>query len=165
MAEDRFANQFIGSVTESSAGVLTFAELNFGMQLRDRVALVIDSIRWWLFVDTVALMTAAGDDIYLAITQSDSVASLQAPTDSRIVDLITLTRADFGTAASAGIFQMPLMTEFSPPLIMLPHKVYAAIASTGLASPVTAYLRIYYRVVNISRDEQLIEILEAMQQN
>jgi len=165
MAEDRFANIFTASVTMSAANTLTFAELNFGITLRDRIAIVIDQIFIYPSASLYALMTTAADFAAIALTISDSVTDITDLADRRIFTLKFLERADWGTAASASLVEHPYILEFTPPLIMLPTRVFLAMDTVGLAAVSGCTIRLHYRTVSITQDQQLIEVLESLQQS
>ena len=163
MAEDRFANVFTASVVMSAANVLTFAELNFGITLRDRIAIVIDELYFYPSFAALAEMTATGDRISWGITISDQVADINVLSDRRIMYNQSIFRLDAGTAASAVIKQRPFKESFSPPIIVLPNRMFFGSSSAGLTSAATTQMRMHYRTVKISSDDQLIEVLETLQ--
>lgn len=161
MAEDRFANVFTAEVTQSAANAVNFAELQFGIQLRDRIAIVIDELLFYPAQALLQEMTGAQDQLIFAITVSDQLTGLTDLADRRIIYMTTISRQDQGTAASSWFHRVPIKEVFTPPMIILPTRVYFALQSTGLASAGTAYLRMHFRTVKISADQQLVEILEA----
>ena len=163
MAEDRFANVFSAGITMSAANTVTFAELNFGIQLRDRLAIVIDEVFFYPNVGTVDQLTTTGDVIDFALTMSDQVADLGALSDRRIIFTQRIARLDFGTAAGGQMYVLPVKQSFSPPLIMIPNRVFLSMNSIGLASAGAGQVRMHFRTVTITQDQQLMEILETFQ--
>lgn len=163
MAEDRFANVFNGTVTMSAPDTLTFAELVFGITLRDRIAIVIDELFYWVGIPVLTEMTAVADALSFGITTSDQVTNLNNPSDRRIINLERISRSDFGTAAGGQFVRQPFHRPFSPPIILLPNRIFFGMASAGLASAATGYVRIHFRTVSITQDQQLIEVLETFQ--
>lgn len=161
-AEDRFANVFTGQVVMSAANTLTFSQLSFGITLRDRVAIVIDEIYWYIQQAALIEMTTLGDEVKMGITLSDQVSVLGVH-DSRVVLLSQLTRMDFGTAASGVHLKLPIKESYSPPVIVLPTRLFVAVMSSGLASAAVVDVRMHYRTVPITQDRQIIEILETLQ--
>ncbi len=162
-AEDRFANVFTAEVTMSAANVLTFGEMNFGITLRDRVAVVIDTLYFFLPVGTIAEMTTVNDRITCALCVSDQITDLDDMADRRILFSKRIQRADLGTAASGVFVHMPMDVSFSPPLIALPNRLFLGVDTTGLASAAVTQLRMHFRTVSITQDQQLVEVLEAFQ--
>jgi len=162
MAEDRFANVFSAELTLSAANVVTFAEMNFGITLRDRVAIVIDELYFYWTNAAIAEMTATGDFLTWALSVSDQPTSF-VPDDRRLLYIHTLLRHDMGTAAAGAFVQNPLKAEFNPPLIALPNRLFLGGVTGGLASAAVLRLRMHFRTVSITQDQQLVEVLEAFQ--
>jgi len=163
MSDDRFANVFTAEVTLSAANTLTFAELNFGMSLRDRMAVVIDEVYFYPNNSAMLEMTTAGDGLHMGLTISDAVTNLLDLSDRRIILAEVLFREDLGVAASGTFLRLPLKQTYSPPLIVLPTKLYFGVDTNGLASAHTFQMRMHYRTVSITQEQQLIEILESFQ--
>lgn len=163
MAEDRFANVFTAELTMATANTTAFIEMAFGITLRDRIAIAIDEFYFYVAAAALAEMTTAGDAIILAVTVSDQVTNLSDLGDRRILYQTTLSRRDFGTAAAAQFLVMPIKMSFAPPMIALPNRIYFAVNTIGLASVAVVRMRMHYRTVSITQDQQLIEVLEAFQ--
>lgn len=165
MAEDRFANVFTVDNLMAGVGTLTFQELNFGIQLRDRIAVVVDEIYLYIGNGVMQEFTTASDTLAMALTVSDQVTNIFANnlSDRRILYMSELQRQDFGTAAGAQFIKMPLKESFAPPLIVLPNRVFFGVDAQGLASAARVQMRMHFRTVSISQDQQLVEILEAFQ--
>jgi len=163
MAEDRFANVFTASVVQTAANALTFGEMNFGITLRDRVAIVIDTLYFYIRRTDLLLFTAAGDEIIAALTVSDQVTNLADLGDRRILVAKWINRMDFGTAAGGALAIIPLEISFSPPMITLPNRLFFGVDSTGLATAAIVQMRMHFRTVSITQDQQLVEVLEAFQ--
>jgi len=163
MAEDRFANIFTADLTMSGVGALTFSELNFGISLRDRIAIVIDQLFFFPTTGSLLEFTTVGDNLVFGISVSDQVTDLADWGDRRILYSSKLERFDFGTAASGTHLITPIRVDFAPPLISLPNRIYFGLDATGLASAARMILRMHFRTVKITQDQQLIEILESFQ--
>jgi len=153
---------FTAEVVQVAANSMTWAEMNFGMTLRDRVGLVIDELYWYPAKAMIGEMTTTGDYFAAAISQSDSPASLSID-DRRIISIQEWVRLDFGTAAGGQLVHLPKKLSFAPPLITLPNRLFIGLVSAGLASAGTMRLRMHFRTVPISEARQLMEILEAFQ--
>ena len=161
---DRFANIMTFRVTESAPSTVTFAEVvtNVGIDStrRSGVAILIDEIDYYIDIETLALMTADGDDVIAAITISNNVTALHTMSDRRILDGFTATRQDYGVAASGGLIIQPFVKQFFPPLIMAERSIYLGVEGSGLATPATVSARIYYRTHQIT-SEEFVEIAEV----
>ena len=162
-AEDRFANVFTASVTMTGANALTFAELQFGITLRDRIAIAIDEILFYPSSAVIAEMTATGDLVDLGLCTSDQITNIADLADRRILYNSRFIRLDYGTAAAAQMIYLPIKVEFNPPMISLPNRLFFGMDTVGLASAGGCTMRMHYRTVNITQDQQLIEVLEAFQ--
>lgn len=163
-ADDRFANIFTAEVAMPSANSLGFVEMNLGISLRDKIALIVDELYMYPSITSIAEMTTTADNILMALTISDSVSSIGDLGDRRILYTHVIYRQDLGTAASGRIGETPYKQSFSPPLIVLPTRLFFGMVSAGLASAATATLRMHYRTVNVTSDRQIIEVLETLQQ-
>lgn len=163
MAEDRFANIFSVEVTLSAANTLTFSEMQFGITLRDKLAIVIDQVFIFMTAGDLSLFTANADRATFAITNSDAMTDITDYGDRRNMIIKQISRSDFGTAASGAMIQMPLTESFSPPMIALPTRMFFAADSAGLGNPLVARLRMHFRTVPITSEQQLTEVLESFQ--
>jgi len=165
MAEDRFANVYTSDITMSAANVITFQQLNFGLNLRDKIAIVIDQMYFYIREGAVSEMTTTADAIAMAVTMGDAVTNIFGVGlgDRRIIYAHELRRLDLGTAGSGLLYQMPLKAEMMPPVLVLPTRLFFAVNSVGLASAARVIMRMHYRTVNITQQDQLIEVLETFQ--
>jgi len=163
MAEDRFANIFTVDLTMSGANALTFQEMQFGITLRDRIAIVIDELYYFPTAASLDEMTTLGDSLFWTISISDQPTDIRDLSDRRLLYTKQIKRNDFGTAAGAQLITLPLKESFSPPLIVLPNRIFLGMDTVGLASAARAFIRMHYRTVSITQDQQLIEVLEAFQ--
>jgi len=161
MAEDRFANVFTAEVTMSAANTLTFVQMDFGMTFRDRIAVVIDELFFYPGSAAIVQMTTAADELIMGITTSDQPGGLLDLADRRIVYSHIVGRYDFGTAASGTLVERVFKQSFSPPLIVLPTRMFFGFQTVGLAAAQTCVMRMHYRTVSITQDQQLTEVLEA----
>jgi len=162
VAEDRFANVFSAEVVMTGANVLTFVEMNFGITLRDRVAIVIDQLWWFPTASMITEMTSTGDLIRASVGVSDQPTTI-LPDDRRFLSIQEWHRLDFGTAAGGQILEIPTVQTFFPPLIALPNRLFLGLITAGLASAGTMRLRMHFRTVSITQDQQLVEVLESFQ--
>lgn len=163
MAEDRFPNIFNAEVTLTAANALTFAVMNFGIAIRDKLAIVVDQVFFWIPPATIAEMTTTGDSIAIGMTNSDQPPTLYDFGDRRVLFFKELSRMDFGTAAGGMLYQMPMELEFAPPMINLPTRLFMAAQSIGLATALTARMRMHFRTVPLTSEQQLQEVLEVWQ--
>jgi len=163
MAEDRFANVFSAEVTESAANTLTFAQLNFGITFRDKMAIVVDQIFWLLIGGVLDDFDAEGDGVSMALTTSDQVTDITDFADTRVLVLKMLRTITLGTMADSHILEQPYVSSFTPPLIVIPTRLYLAVWGSSLAAAAILRARIHFRTVPVSTEQQLTEVLETFQ--
>ncbi len=163
MAEDKYANVFNAEVTLSAANTLTFAPLQFGIQLRDRIGIEIRELFYWYTDAALLEMTTAGDSLTWALTRSDQITDINDVGDDRIIDVHTMTRMDFGTAGSGQFQERPLKKSYNPPLLVLPTRLHFAARTAGLASAAVMRMRMHFTTVSISQDAILKELLETFE--
>ena len=161
---DRYANIMTFDVVESSAGVITFAEVqtNVGIDAsrRSGVAILIDEIDYYLTQSQYALLLADNDAIQFGVTISSGVTNLDDFTDRRILHADSVFWSEGGVAASHTIVHGNSKNQFFPPLIMAERQIFLAVLGVSLASVVRLRARVYYRTVQIDAN-QFVEIAEV----
>lgn len=156
---DNYVNIFDVTVTESAANTLTFEEMNVGLNVFDKVGLVISriEINWEV---ASQYMVAAGDVVRFAITQSDQITGIGYGQRAVIwqwairspganVEPLQNISADFSTLPGGG-------------LLITPRPVFVALESGSIATALTAYFRIYFTVLSLQPSEYF-ELLESRQ--
>lgn len=160
---DRFANVASMETTQSAANTLTFSQLATNMGFLGRrdqaLAMIIDEIQYGISFAMMQLMTATGDDIIAAITDSDQVSDLEDLTDRRLLDYTGFTRRE-STAVGFIHHEFPSRKQFFPPLITAARTLFLGVNSTGLASAGVVRARILYRVETLTGAE-LVELSEV----
>lgn len=161
---DRFANIASIEVTESSAGVLTFAALNTNMGFLGRrdqaLAMVIDELQWKPSNAAIGDLDAEADFLDLALTISNSVTDLTDMTDPRILAWAHWGIVVIGAVTSLQIYEQPRIKQYFPPLITAERTLYLGVLGTSLASAVVAQIRILFRVETLTAGE-LVELAEV----
>lgn len=160
---DVYVNVLAHSMTNAVADTLDFSEITVGLNLFDKVGLLVSRIEYEFDNAAMLLMTTAGDNIQMGIGSSDSIPSAVV-TDTQIIDLVSLTRQDFGTAASAQDLFLPLVHDFSSlpggGLLVPPSPLYMMVGSGGLGAAITGYIRVYFTILHLS-DSEYLELLET----
>ena len=161
---DRFANIASIQTVMSAANTTTFASLATNMGFLGRrdqaLAMIIDEIQYSPSVAALGEMTAAADNIQMALCNADTPTNLEDLTDRRILDFWEITRVDLGTAASAQLVEVPMRKQFFPPLITAERTLFLGIGSNGLTTAITGFCRILYRVETLTGAE-LVELSEV----
>ena len=159
--EDRFANLASAEVTESAAGVMTFAELLTGISIGAGIGILFDKISYQLNISSIADILASGDAIQCGwFTSSDAVAFNY--NDRRLIDsMILQTPPVIGAVASSGQpVLMPVIHDFSPPLIIASPRIFLGALGVSLGNPVNVISRLYFRYQPLTPVEYL-ELAEA----
>lgn len=160
---DKYTNLIVHSVTCSAANTLTFSEINVGLNLFDKIGLLVERLEFEPSNAAMGEMTTAGDGITLALSSSNALANL-LPNQAEIISSIEVIRLDLGVAASGWLTEKSFMRNFSGlsggGLLIPPKPLYFGINTGGLASAATAYLRIYFTIVQLT-DSEYLELLET----
>lgn len=159
---DKFVNVARISITESAANTLTFNQIQTGVAIFEKVAWVIHRILWFPTNTTISLLTAAADQLTMALTTSDQLTSL-ATDQAGVIAQKRLQRIDFGTAASGQMYEVPLESDFSTlpsgGLIVPTAPLYGACVGVSLGSAITFTARVYFTYKTLKAEEywELVE--------
>lgn len=158
---DVYTNLAAIQVTESAAATQTSAKFAFPFSIMDKMGLIISRIEY-IFAN-VAALNGTGDFVTAAITTAATVTGMTIQNDPMMVDSVRLERQDLGAAASGLYLQSPFMKDFSSlpggGLLVAPNPLYGMIQSSGGASAMNVWIRLYYTYIEMSTDEywQLVE--------
>ena len=156
--KDVWSNKAYGTVTESAANTLTFAEIQTNVNIFDKVAWIINRIEWYLDILSIALLTGGNDMIQMGLTASDNITGLDLNNPS-VIDMEQLSIFAWAGGAGTIAFDMPLIRDFSGlpggGLIVAPRPLYLGIEAGSLATPATAAARIYFQQKILAADEYL----------
>lgn len=160
---DVYSNVIKKAVTMSAANTLTFEEIEIGLNLFDKVGLVIHRVAYEVGRASYLLLEGEGDDIAMAITLSNSVSSI-SPTERSTVDYERYQSIAYGTPANAETKKMPEIHDLSGlpggGLLIPPKPLYLAMTSTSLASACTGTVNIYFTIKQL-KDADYFELLET----
>lgn len=160
---DKYPSVYVDSVTLSAANTLTTREIVVGLNIFDKVALLVSRFEIEPGSAAIGEMTATGDVIAGGLVNSAAPASL-AMSDQNVVDLMSIIRHDLGAAAAGVVITRPLVHDFSTlpggGLLVPPKPLYFAGASSGLASAATIIFRMYFVIVQLT-DAEYLELLET----
>lgn len=154
---DQFANKFYGTVTESAANTLTFAEIPTQVDVFSKKAWILHRIEYYINGAFSALFNATGDKLALALTSSDKITSLSL-SDAGVIDLFEL-KAEYFTAAGFLLREEPLIRTFNDMpgggLIISPRPLYLAVKGESLSGAATVQCRGYFTGIDLNADEYL----------
>lgn len=151
-------------VTESAANTLTFAKLETGVSITQKVGWIIHKMEYYFHSISGSFLDTAGDIAVAALTVSNVWTDIDDQSNPAILDSCYVRRADFGTAAAAQFFIFPIVKDFSMlpggGLLIPPNPVYGAAKCTGAASAGTVRLRLYYSPVDLKTEDfwQMLEM-------
>lgn len=155
--KDLFSNIAYASVTESAANTLTFAEINTGVSVHQKIAWIISRISWHIPDSELDSMAAQSDAMDMGLTLSDKVDSLSDLSDPALLSRNGLYLYQMGTPATGLLMQQPIERDYSSlpggGLIITPKPLYAALKCTGFAAAATVSCRIYYTIKELAADE------------
>ena len=159
---DKYANVLYDSVTESAANTLTFESVDVGLNMFDKVGLLIHRIEYFKFH---AYLNAGTDAIEFGLSSSNGWTSVDASEPS-IISFNLMRVNDHGTAGNAIIQENPLVRDFSDMpgggILITPKPLYLFVEGANLASPAIVQMRMYFTVIPM-KPEEYFELLEARQ--
>ena len=162
MAEEKYVNQAFLSVTESAANTLTFAKLETGVSIYEKVGWLISRVDWFLSSLTAGVLDTTGDVLKYGISVMDSLATVGLGL-SAVVDFNSIQRFDFGVAASGFIFHSPVTKSFADlpggGLLLPPNPIYVWAEGVGLVGAQTIQVRMFYTVKQL-KTEDFWELVE-----
>lgn len=162
---DKFSNLMTQRITLSAANTLTFQEIELGLSIFDKVGMLLSRIEYEPSGGTMNEMTASGDELRLALTTSNQLTSLQVDEKS-VIHSMVYKRFDAGTAGNANFYNLPFVHDFSQlpggGILITPRPLYLAGDTDGVASPMVAYIRVYFTVIKLTPADYF-ELLETRQ--
>lgn len=155
---DVYSNKFYGTVTESAANTLTFAEIQTNIEIFSKMAWILHRLEWFLEGVQFNKLLASDDVIAMALVGSNSLSSL-ALNWPGVIDLLNLQIGGWGTPATAYPYSTPFIRDFSQlpggGIIVAPRPLYLAVKGTSLASALTVSIRGYFTMKELKADEYL----------
>lgn len=167
-SKDKFTNMACITLQESAPNTLTFAKLETGIALFEKVAWLISRIEFVLQNIGAALLNGDGDDVTWALTVSNQLSTLSTGdliTNPAIIYGQRVKRMDIGTPATGMYWVDPAAVDFSTlpggGLLVPPNPLWGAIEGYGCASAALMYLRIYYTNYQLSGADEYWELVES----
>lgn len=158
---DKYANIYLTEVTMSANNTLTFAQINIGVSLFDRMGLLIHRVEYIPSSGSWAQMASVGDEMWFGLVTSNQVAFLSA-NDNSVVDYARIKIA--GTVDGFMGFEEPLIHSYSDlpeaGLLVAPEPLYAGMNSASFAAVGAVTVRLYYTLRKMT-DADYFELLET----
>lgn len=161
--QDKFTNILHERVTMSAANTLTFSEIDVGLNIFDKVGLIIQRIEY-VPEDNIfdTEMTADGDKINFGICADSGITTLNV-NERAVID----THSEYyilETAVGFRYVTIPIVHNFSQlpggGILVSPRPLYLAATSGGFANPVVVDMRMYFTVMKMT-PESYFELLES----
>ena len=159
-AVDKYSNLLYDSVTESGANTLTFEAIDIGLNIFDKVGLLIHRIEWYRWHD---LLAAAADLLTFGLSASNGWATA-TPAETSILTYHRASLVDYGTAGNNYLTVDPMIDDFTTlpggGLLTTPKPLYMFGAGSNLASAATIKMRMFFTIVTL-KPEEYFELLES----
>ncbi len=163
MAEDKFANYAIISVTESALNTLTFKKLETGISLNEKVAWILSRVEYAISGLNATFFNATGDALRFGFSVSNAF-STPSLSEVTVIDWNQVRREDLGAAASGFFVMNPIIKDFSMlpggGILVPPTPLYLYAVGEGLTAATTVVVRMHYTTKVLKVDEYW-ELVEA----
>ena len=163
-SQDKFDQFMFLNVVQSAANTLTFGRLALGTSIFEFAALIISRIEYELNRGLFAELLASTDEARVALTGSNSIASLVG-SQPQIYDTYVVSGSNVGTAATYISYPQPVIHDFTGlqggGLLVPAQDMFVACESVGLTNPVTANIRVYFRILKLQAAD-FIELVQRL---
>lgn len=154
---DAYANKFYGTVAESAANTLTFAEIPTNVDVFSKKAWVLHKLEWYPNASAFNALDAGDDVLSAALCSSNALTGLSLA-DPGVIDLLEMV-ANVVTGAGFEMGILPIIRDFSSlpggGLIISPRPLYLAVKGTSLGGAMTVACRGYFTAIDLNADEYL----------
>ncbi len=157
---DKYANIAALQVVQVSANVEQFGQILTGISLGEGRGMLIDSIEYRPAAGALQLVVGVADELLMIISNRDDITNFGDVSQRSIIDQVSISTNNFGTAVGMAQARLPIIHQFFPPRIIATPRIFCGVDSVSLASPATVYFRISFRYVKLSAQEY-IELAEA----
>lgn len=163
VGSDVYPNIIVGRLTMSAANTLTFSEINVGLNLFDKAALLIQRIELTPSTTALADLDTDVDNFTFGLTASNQLADLQVDR-AEVIDTVQVEADLIGAVVSKQLHVCPWIHDFSGlrggGILIPPKPLYAAGVSFGMTIAGVFFWRLYMNVIRLQPDEYL-ELLET----
>lgn len=162
--KDVYSNLITDSVTQGAVDETTFQEVNLGLSVFDKVGLLINRLEYQFYVG--GLGAAADPNSYIQCGLSTTDGITVRTNEREVVDLVQLSKLEFGTPDNAELVKMPVSRDMSTlpggGILVTPRPLYFFVDSDGLADELTVSFRVYFTIIQL-KPEEYFELLETRQ--
>lgn len=159
-SKDLYANAAFGLCTMSAANTLTFAQINMGIGIFQRTAMLLHRVLYTPTQASVREMVAATDLMQMAITSSNRLTAIADQAEPAVISFKQL----IGIGANVEAVWTPIIDDFS----MLPNggkliagnPIYLAMGTSGAAAASVVRCRLEFTFVELT-DADYLELVQA----
>lgn len=160
---DEYANIYQITLTESATNTLTYTEINMGLTLFQKKAILVSRIVIDWGMVAIAALSDVSDTLIIGLCQNNQPTSI-ALSDSSTIWKTQKAGMKYGTPANYVIEDVVSVFDLSDipggGEFIVPSPLYGAIQGASLGGAQTVTMRLYFNVVDLKPDEY-IELLEA----
>jgi len=162
-SSDQYVNVIKKKVTMSAVNTAEFEEIEVGLNLFDKIGLLIHRISYYPSDYSWSALVSAADAFVAGIVGSNQISTLNADERS-VLDVMSLDVAHAGTPANFEIHNSPIIHDFSTfpggGLLVPPKPLYAGVdtADFGAAGEVTVVL--HFTIKQLA-DADYLELIET----
>jgi len=157
---DKYANVAYGIVTMSAANTLTFAQINMGMGIFQRTAMLLHRVLMYPTLASCREVVAATDEMQIALTTSNRVSSISDILDPAVV----CCQRVVGVGVAVEPWNLPLISSFtdlpSGGKLIAGNPIYCAMQTTGAAAASICRFQLDFTFVELS-DTDYLELVQA----
>lgn len=160
---DKYSNILALDITMSAADTLTFEEVEIGVNIFDKVGLLLHRVDIEVSNATKTALTAAADFFDVALVQSNQITTLSLQ-ERAVIDKIKI--GGLGTGANGfTTVREPWTLDYTGlpggGLLTTPSPLWIAMDSASMAATIGfATVRMYFTLIKL-KPEEYFELLEA----
>ncbi len=159
---DLFTNLAFGTVQMSAVDTLTFNLIQFGVGIFQGVAMILHRILYFPSVASVRELVANNDEMHIALTTSNRLASITDVSQPAIIDRKSIISKVGGAAYNE--LELPLMQDFTRlpggGKLVACNPIYAAMSTAGAAAASQCTIRLDMTFKELS-DAEYLELIQS----
>lgn len=160
---DQYGQIAVVECTMSAANTLTYALVNMGLSIFDKVAMEITLVELYFGSSFAPEMIASADSAEVAITTSNTATGLSGA-DPNVVAYKNLRVFADAAPTTRQVWDFPLKLDFKDRpngcVLVPPRPIYLAMTTGGWANPGYVYARIHFTFKSLNPSDY-IELVES----
>lgn len=157
---DKYANTAYGVVTMSAANTLTFSQINMGMGIFQRTAMLLHRCLWSPTAPSLRELVAATDHLDMALVSSNRLTTISDLTDPAVIAAIRLVA--IGVAVETRT--LPIISDFTTlpggGKLIAGNPIYVGAMTGGAAAASVVRVQLDFTFVELS-DSDYLELVQA----